>query len=87
MKGDPRSHGPWERTAPPAPPSPPLAEAVEADVVVIGTGSTGLSATLHFAEADLPLPLTGPRAEPFRFLKEAFYEVGAQAAHLKQAVL
>ena len=41
----------------------------------------------QIGEADLPLPLTDPRAEPFRFMKEAFYEVGAQAAHLKEAVL
>ena len=51
MKGDPRSHGLWELTAPPAPPTLPLAEAVEADVVVIGAGFTGLSAALHLAEA------------------------------------
>ena len=41
----------------------------------------------QIGEADLPLPLTDPQAEPFRFIKEAFYEVGAQAAHLKEAVL
>ena len=40
----------------------------------------------RITEADLPLPVTDPRAEPFRFLKEAFYEIGSQAAHLKDAV-
>ena len=37
------------------------------------------------AEADLPLPLTDPRAQPFRRVKEMVYELGSQAVHLKNA--
>lgn len=33
------------------------------------------------AEADLPLPLSDPKQPPFRSLKEAYYEGGAQIAH------
>ena len=51
MKGDPRSHGLWERSAPPAPATGALAGDVTADVAVIGGGFTGLSAALHLAEA------------------------------------
>ena len=51
MQGDPRSHGLWEATAPPAPPAPPLRGDAEAEVAVIGAGFTGLSAALHLAEA------------------------------------
>lgn len=51
MKGDPRTHGLWEQTAPPAPETSPLAGAVEADVAVVGAGFTGLSAALHLAQA------------------------------------
>ena len=47
---DPRSHGLWARTAPPAPATSPLAGDRRADVVVIGGGYTGLSAALHLAE-------------------------------------
>jgi glycine/D-amino acid oxidase-like deaminating enzyme len=32
-------------------------------------------------EADLPLPVTAPKTAPLRHAAEAFYEVGAQAAH------
>jgi len=32
-------------------------------------------------EADLPLPVTEPKTAPLRHAAEAFYEVGAQAAH------
>ena len=51
MKGDPRSHGLWERSAPPAPETGPLVGDAEADVAVVGGGYTGLSAALHLAEA------------------------------------
>src|SRR5208337_2029502 len=51
MQNDPLSHGLWEATAPPAPPTTPLAGEVEADVVVVGCGYTGLSAALRLAEA------------------------------------
>jgi glycine/D-amino acid oxidase-like deaminating enzyme len=49
MQNDPRSHGLWERTAPPAPETVPLAGDVKADVAVIGGGYTGLSTALHAA--------------------------------------
>ncbi|TCL72960.1 FAD-binding oxidoreductase [Rhizobium sp. BK251] len=51
MLSDPRSHGLWEKTAPPAPIAPPLEGAQAADVVIVGGGYTGLSAALHLAEA------------------------------------
>src|SRR4051812_35388142 len=50
MRNDPRSHGLWERSAPPAPPTGSLSDQLVADVVVIGAGYTGLSAALHLAE-------------------------------------
>jgi glycine/D-amino acid oxidase-like deaminating enzyme len=51
MQGDPRSHGLWERSAPPPPPATaPLGRDAEAEVAVIGAGFTGLSAALHLAE-------------------------------------
>ncbi|MBC7314307.1 MAG: FAD-binding oxidoreductase [Rhizobium sp.] len=51
MLNDPRSHGLWERTAPAAPATPPLSGRVDADVVIVGGGYTGVSAALHLAEA------------------------------------
>lgn len=51
MRNDPRSHGLWERSAPPAPPTTGLTGDIVADAVVIGAGFTGLSAALHLAEA------------------------------------
>jgi glycine/D-amino acid oxidase-like deaminating enzyme len=51
MRNDPRSHGLWEHSAPPAPPTSSLAADLAADVVVVGAGFTGLSAALHLAEA------------------------------------
>lgn len=51
MNNDPRSHGLWERSAPPAPSTAALSGDLKADVVVIGAGFTGLSAALHLAEA------------------------------------
>ncbi|CAN7444355.1 FAD-binding oxidoreductase [Rhizobium sp. LjRoot30] len=51
MLNDPRSHGLWERTAPPAPVTSPLVGDVTADVAIVGGGFTGLSAALHLAEA------------------------------------
>lgn len=51
MLNDPRSHGLWEKTAPPPPVTNPLSGEVSADVVVVGGGYTGLSAALHLAEA------------------------------------
>lgn len=50
MLNDPRSHGLWERTAPPAPVTTPLKGNTNADVVIVGGGYTGLSAALHLAE-------------------------------------
>ena len=51
MKNDPRSHGLWEHSAPPAPPTSRLSDNLKADVAVVGAGFTGLSAALHLAEA------------------------------------
>ena len=53
MLNDPRSHGLWERTAPPPPKTEVLAGDVTADVAVVGAGYTGLSAALHLAERGL----------------------------------
>lgn len=36
------------------------------------------------AEEELPLPLTVPEAVPFRAVKEAYYEIGAQIAHVAE---
>ena len=38
--------------------------------------------TGEIGEKDLPLPLTDPREQSFRPLREAYYEAGAQLAHL-----
>ena len=38
-------------------------------------------------EADLPLPVSEPKTAPLRHAAEAFYEVGAQAAHFVDARL
>ncbi|MGX7706247.1 NAD(P)/FAD-dependent oxidoreductase [Methylobacterium sp. Gmos1] len=50
MNDDPRSHGLWERSAPPAPPTTPLDGRSTVDVAVVGGGFTGLSAALHLAQ-------------------------------------
>ena len=51
LRSNPRSHGLWEKTAPPAPATPPLSGARQAEVAIVGGGYTGLSAALHLAEA------------------------------------
>lgn len=51
MLNDARTHGLWEKTAPPAPVTEQLTGDRSADVVIIGGGYTGLSAALHIAEA------------------------------------
>ena len=50
MKDDPRSHGLWEASAPPAPATGPLRGDLAVDVAIVGAGYTGLSAALHLAE-------------------------------------
>lgn len=50
MKNDPRSHGLWEASAPPAPATQPLAADIQVDFVVVGGGFTGLSSALHLAQ-------------------------------------
>jgi glycine/D-amino acid oxidase-like deaminating enzyme len=57
MLGDARSHGLWEKTAPPAPPTAALAGDRAAEVAVVGGGYTGLSAALHLAEAGVDVVL------------------------------
>lgn len=47
---DPRSHGLWARSAAPAPAAGALSGAVDADVIVVGAGFTGLAAALRLAE-------------------------------------
>ncbi|MFD1327717.1 NAD(P)/FAD-dependent oxidoreductase [Mycoplana ramosa] len=39
----------------------------------------------EISEKDLPLPVTDPAAQSFRPIREGYYEVGAQLAHLVQA--
>ncbi|MGX5668744.1 NAD(P)/FAD-dependent oxidoreductase [Rhizobium daejeonense] len=51
MLNDPRSHGLWEKTAPKPPSTPALSGNVDADVVIVGGGYTGISAALHLAQA------------------------------------
>lgn len=51
MNGDPRSHGLWEASAPPAPATAPLQAHATADVAIVGAGFTGTSAALHAAQA------------------------------------
>lgn len=50
MLNDPRSHGLWEKSAPPAPVTRALEGTARTDVAVIGAGYTGLSTALHLAE-------------------------------------
>jgi glycine/D-amino acid oxidase-like deaminating enzyme len=50
MLNDPRSHGLWERTAPPAPETRRLSGDVSAQVAIVGGGYAGVSAALHLAE-------------------------------------
>ncbi|PBB28781.1 FAD-binding oxidoreductase [Mesorhizobium sp. WSM3882] len=53
MLNDRRSHGLWERTAPPPPATEKLGDDLVADVAIVGAGYTGLSTALHLAERGL----------------------------------
>ncbi|MBI1779096.1 MAG: FAD-binding oxidoreductase [Proteobacteria bacterium] len=50
MLNDRRTHGLWERSAPPPPATEPLSSDIVADVAIVGGGYTGLSTALHLAE-------------------------------------
>jgi glycine/D-amino acid oxidase-like deaminating enzyme len=39
----------------------------------------------NLTDDQLPLPVTDPREPPLRRLSEAFYEIGAQIAHIASA--
>lgn len=51
MLDDPKTHGLWEMTAPPAPQTFPLRGEAMVDVAVVGAGYTGLAAALALAGA------------------------------------
>ena len=57
MQNNPRSHGLWELTAPPAPPTTALRDDIDVDVVVVGGGFAGCSAALHLAEGGARIAL------------------------------
>lgn len=50
MKDNPRSHGLWEQSAPPAPATAALRSGIDVDVAIVGAGFTGCSAAVHLAE-------------------------------------
>ncbi len=41
----------------------------------------------EIGEADLPLPVSDPREQSFRGLREAYYEAGAQVAHAAEIII
>lgn len=41
----------------------------------------------HVTEDDLPLPVSDPQEQSFRSVREAYYELGAQASHLAGMVI
>lgn len=65
MLNDPRSHGLWEMTAPPAPSTERLRGRTSAHVAIVGGGYTGLSAALHLAEAGADVVLLEAHAFGF----------------------
>jgi glycine/D-amino acid oxidase-like deaminating enzyme len=50
LLNDPRSHGLWEQTAPPAPATARLTGDLTARAAIVGGGYAGVSAALHLAE-------------------------------------
>lgn len=50
MLNDPRSHGLWEKSAPPPPLTERLAKDTFTEIAVVGAGYTGLSAALNLSE-------------------------------------
>lgn len=75
MLNDARTHGLWEASVPPGPTPQRLEERISVDVVVVGAGYTDLAAALHLAEGGASVAVL------------AYYEVGAQVAHLSAARL
>lgn len=61
MYDNPRSHGLWEKTAPPPPETSALEGHVRTDVVIVGGGFTGLSTALHLAEHGIKVTLLEAR--------------------------
>src|SRR3954470_4802546 len=59
----PDAQGWWIAEAGPPPPLPPLRGAVEADVVVIGGGFTGLRAARHVASSHPHARAVGPEPD------------------------
>ncbi len=53
---------------------------------VFGKWLAGLVAG-EIAEDDLPLPVSDPTVQNFRWLREAYYEAGAQIAHVAEIVI
>ncbi len=62
---EPRLDSLWEKTAPDRPRWSPLAEAITADVVVIGGGFTGVSAAYHLAARGVSVVLLEARTIGF----------------------
>ena len=61
MRGAPLEPSLWAATAAPAPETPELDESLEADVRVVGAGSTGLSTAIHLARRGVDVAVVEAR--------------------------